>query len=417
MGLREDANAIIHEVIAGVLPDSSVKKALRESKLQDGKIVLIAAGKAAWQMANVAASQLGDRIDSGVVITKHGYSKGAIANFQIFETGHPVPDNNSFLAADAVIRAAGHLTAADTVLLFLSGGGSALFEKPLVSASELYGITRQLLASGADIVELNTIRKRLSAIKGGRFAQICAPARVHQIILSDIIGNPLDMIASGPACPDSSTCAQALEIAEKYKLQLSETAKRCLQQETPKYLDNVKTCVVGSVRELCSAAEKAAKKLGYEPITLTASLCCEAREAGIFLANIAQYYNSSEKSLAVLAGGETVVHLTGNGLGGRNQEMALAVAAGIDGLRETAFFSVGSDGTDGPTDAAGGYVDQDTARKLRQKGLSISRILADNDSYHGLMQCDGLIFTGATGTNVNDLSMLLIRREDAPAQQ
>lgn len=416
MGLREDADAIIREAISCVLPDFAVKEALYKSKLQDGKVVLIAAGKAAWQMANVAASQLRNRIDSGVVITKHGYSRGAIANFQIFETGHPVPDNNSFLAADAAIRAVSHLTAADTVLFLLSGGGSALFEKPLVSAAELDEITQQLLASGADIVEMNIIRKRLSAIKGGRFAKICAPARVNQIILSDIIGNPLDMIASGPACSDSSTCAQALEIAEKYNLKLTEKAWQCLRQETPKQLDNVTTCAVGSVQELCAAAERAVKKLGYEPITLTTSLSCEAREAGVFLSNIAQYYNSSQKSLAVLVGGETVVHLTGNGLGGRNQEMALAVAAGIEGLRETAFFSVGSDGTDGPTDAAGGYVDQDTAWKLRQKGLNIHRILADNDSYHGLMQCDGLIFTGATGTNVNDLSVLLIRRDDAPTE-
>lgn len=415
MSLREDAHAIIRDVITGTLPDSAIKDVLCKSVMRSGKIVLIAAGKAAWQMANVAADQLGDRIDSGVVITKYGYSKGPIADFQIFEAGHPVPDNNSFLATDAAIKAVSNLTAADTVLFFLSGGGSALFEKPLVSASELDEITHQLLASGADIIEMNMIRKRLSAVKGGRFAHMCSPAHVIQVILSDIIGDPLDMIASGPAYPDSSTCAQAWEIVKKYNLQLTDNVKRCLHQKTPKQLDGVETYVVGGIRELCEVAEKAVKRLGYEPIILTASLCCEAREAGVFLANIAQYYNSSKRSLAFLACGETVVHLTGSGMGGRNQEIALAAAAGIEDLQETAIFSVGTDGTDGPTDAAGGYVDQDTARNLRQKGVSISQILSNNDSYHGLMQCDGLIFTGATGTNVNDLSVLLIRRDSQTA--
>lgn len=410
MGLREDANTIIRTVIADVLPDAAVKKALREANLRSGRVVLIAAGKAAWQMAYAAAVELGHRIHSGVVITKYEHSKGPIANFKIYEAGHPVPDENSFRATEAAIHAVENLSSEDTVLFLLSGGGSALFEVPKVSAEELDSVTRQLLASGADIVEMNTIRKRLSRVKGGRFAQHCAPAHVVQIVLSDIIGDPLDMIASGPAYPDSSTCAQAVEIAEKYHLDLSAAGWECLREETPKTLDNVEAHVTGSVRELCASGERACRALGYEPIILTASLCCEAREAGTFFAGIAQYYNSSKKSLAFLAGGEMVVHLTGHGLGGRNQEMVLSAAAGIEGLRNTAIFSVGSDGTDGPTDAAGGFVDQDTARVLREKGLQISRILADNDAYHGLQQCNGLIYTGATGTNVNDLSVLLIRR-------
>jgi len=410
MGLREDANTIIRTVISDVLPNAAVKKALREANLRSGKVVLIAAGKAAWQMAYAAAVELGRRIDFGVVITKYEHSKGPIANFEIYEAGHPVPDENSFQATEAALHAVEGLTSEDTVLFLLSGGGSALFEVPKVSSEELDGVTRQLLASGADIVEMNTIRKRLSRVKGGRFAQHCAPAHVVQIVLSDIIGDPLDMIASGPAYPDSSTCAQAVEIAEKYHLDLSETGWECLSEETPKTLDNVEAHVTGSVRELCASGERACRALGYEPIILTTSLCCEAREAGTFFAGIAQYYNSSRKSLAFLAGGEMVVHLTGHGLGGRNQEMVLSAAAGIEGLRQTAIFSVGSDGTDGPTDAAGGFADQDTARVLREKGLQISRVLADNDAYHGLQQCNGLIFTGATGTNVNDLSVLLIRR-------
>ena len=204
------------------------------------------------------------------------------------------------------------------MLFLLSGGGSALFEAPLVPPAELQDITRQLLSCGADIVEMNTIRKRLSAVKGGRFARHCAPAKVFSIVLSDIIGDPLDMIASGPAYPDSSTCDDARAIAAKYGLHLSPAAARCLEEETPKALDNVDTVITGSVRELCAAAAGACRELGYEPVVLTDSLDCEAREAGAFLAAIARSHQDTGRSLAFLAGGETVVHLTGTGLGGRN---------------------------------------------------------------------------------------------------
>ena len=180
---------------------------------------LVAAGKAAWQMAGTAAELLGERIEAGVVVTKYGHSKGPIANFEIWEAGHPVPDENSFRGAQAAIDLVKDLTEEDTVLFLVSGGGSALFEKPLVPAEELADVTRQLLACGADIVEINTLRKRLSAVKGGKFAQLCAPAQVFSIVLSDILGDPLDMIASGPAYPDSSTAADAKAIVDVYKRQ------------------------------------------------------------------------------------------------------------------------------------------------------------------------------------------------------
>ena len=302
------------------------------------------------------------------------------------------------------------LTAEDTVLFLLSGGGSALFESPLVPAEEMADVTKQLLACGADIVEMNTLRKRLSAVKGGRFAERCLPAKVFSIVLSDILGDPLDMIASGPAYPDSSTCAQALEVVRKYGLRLSDRALELLAQETPKTLTNVETHITGSVRQLCASAEQTARALGYTPVILTASLRCTARDAGSFLASIAQCHQDSKASLAYIAGGETVVHLTGHGLGGRNQEIALSAAQEIAGLRDTAVFSFGSDGTDGPTDAAGGYCDGDTCAALAAKGISIPDVLQDNDAYHALQACGGLILTGPTGTNVNDLSVLLIRR-------
>ena len=404
--LHSDAQAIIRRSIQAVLPDEAVRRAL-QGRTFSGKVVLVAAGKAAWQMAKAARQVV--QADRGVVVTKYDHVGGPIEGIECYEAGHPVPDENSFRATRAALAAVEGLTEGDTVLFLLSGGGSALFESPFVSGEELQDITGQLLACGADIVEMNTIRKRLSAVKGGRFAQRCAPAKVFSIVLSDILGDPLDMIASGPACADTSTCEDARRIAEKYNLRLSDQARSLLQQETPKELDNVETVVTGSVRELCTAAAACCRELGYEPIMLTDRLCCEAREAGSFLASIARTHAESGKNLAVLAGGETVVHLTGKGLGGRNQELALAAAEGIAGLENVLVFSLGSDGTDGPTDAAGGITDGATKAALAEKGLAIHEVLAENDAYHALKAVNGLIFTGATGTNVNDISAVLIR--------
>ena len=410
MSIRTDAQEIIQQALHACLPDQAVRKALAGKEFGAGKVYLVAIGKAAWQMASCGAQLLGDRLEAGVVVTKHDHSQGEIPRCTIIEGGHPVPDEGSFRGTQAAMDLVRDLKPEDTVVFLVSGGGSALFECPLIPAEELMALTNELLACGADIVEMNTIRKRLSAVKGGRFAQLCAPAQVYSIVLSDILGDPLDMIASGPAYPDQSTCAQALAIAEKYHLHLSPKAMELLGQETPKALDNVETVITGSVRELCSAAAAASRDLGYEPVLLTDSLDCEAREAGSFLAAVARAHQDADRSLAFLAGGETVVHLTGSGLGGRNQELALSAAAGIDGLRDTAVFSVGSDGTDGPTDAAGGFVTGETRRALAQKGVRIFQVLRDNDAYHALAACDGLLITGATGTNVNDVAVVLIRR-------
>lgn len=405
--LRFHADQIVKEAIAAVQPDAAVERALKNMEFQ-GRVLLVAAGKAAWQMAKAASGCLGERIEKGVVVTKYGHVMGSIANFDCYEAGHPVPDENSFRGTQAALDLVSGLTEKDTVLFLLSGGGSALFEKPLVTGEELKDITRQLLACGADIVEINTIRKRLSAVKGGKFARSCSPARVEAVILSDILGDPLDMIASGPASPDRSTSEEAIRICEKYRLNMSTEARALLCTETPKSLDNVRTQVNGSVRELCRAAADSCRKLGYEPVLLTDQLCCQAREAGSFLASVLRTHADDDRSLAFIAGGETVVKLTGDGLGGRNQEIALAAAEGISGMRGAAVFSVGSDGTDGPTDAAGGYADGDTKKELQEAGLGIDAILADNDAYHALQKTGGLIITGPTGTNVNDVAVALL---------
>ncbi len=408
--LRQHADEIIRDAIAAVQPDAAVQRALAGKRFP-GRVLLVAAVKAAWQMAKAAYDFLGDTIETGVVVTKYGHVMGPIANFDCYEAGHPVPDENSFRGTKAALDLVDDLKPEDTVLFLLSGGGSALFEKPLISPAELQDITGQLLACGADIVEINTIRKRLSAVKGGRFAQICAPAQVEAVILSDILGDPLDMIASGPACPDSSTDQDAKNIVRKYGLRLSEEARGLLDIETPKYLDNVETQINGSVRELCAAAAKTCRKLGYTPVILTDQLCCQAREAGSFLASILKTHHGDGANFAYIAGGETVVRLTGKGKGGRNQEIALAAALGIDGLKNVAVFSVGSDGTDGPTDAAGGYADSDTCGELKALGISVDDVLQDNDAYHALEKTGGLIFTGPTGTNVNDVAVALLRGE------
>lgn len=405
--LRKDAETIIADSIREVQPDSAVIRALKEMTL-NGKIKLVATGKAAWQMAKAASNYLGERLEQGIVITKYGHVRGELPRIRCCEAGHPVPDEGSFDAARKALALTENLTKDDTVLFLLSGGGSALFELPLIPAEELQDVTRQLLACGADIVEINTLRKRLSAVKGGRFAQHCAPAKVFSIILSDILGDPPDMIASGPTCPDSSTCADAMEIVRRYDLSLREETKQLLMVETPKALANAQWMITGSVRELCDAAARSCRKLGYEPFFLTDRLCCQAREAGSVMASILRTHAGDGKKLAFLAGGETVVRLTGSGKGGRNQELALAAAEGISGLSNAALFSVGSDGTDGPTDAAGGFVDGATRQRLLEKGIHIDQVLLNNDAYHALQRTDGLIFTGPTGTNVNDVTVGLV---------
>ena len=408
-GLRLDAEKIARGAIAAVSPEAAVRRALAGRGFS-GKLYLVSVGKAGWKMAQVAVSCLEQPIEKGIVVTKYGHVEQPIPGIACYEAGHPVPDENTFRATQAVLDMTADLSSEDTVLFLLSGGGSALFEKPLVESQELQRITNQLLASGADIVEMNTIRKRLSAVKGGRFARWCAPAKVEAIVLSDILGDPLDMIASGPAAPDSSTCADALAIVKKYDLNLSGKALSLLRQETPKELNNVSTQIIGSVRQLCGAAGRLAEELGYEPVLLTDHLDCEAKEAGAFLADILKTHARDGRKIAFLAGGETVVHLHGNGLGGRNQELALAAAAGIQGLSNVCVISVGSDGTDGPTDAAGGYVDGDTVRALAEQGMTVADVLAKNDAYHGLKAAGGLIVTGPTGTNVNDVAIALIDR-------
>lgn len=409
MSIYTDAQEIIHSALEACLPDQAVRRALEGKEFGSGRVFLVALGKAAWQMARCAAELLGPRLERGVVVTKHGHSQGDIPRCQIFEGGHPVPDEGSFRGTRAAMELVQDLTPQDTVVLLVSGGGSALFESPLIPAEELAQLTGALLACGADIVEMNTVRKRLSAVKGGRFAQLCAPAQVYSIVLSDILGDPLDMIASGPAYPDRSTCAQARAIAEKYQLPLSEQARALLDRETPKELDNVETVITGSVRSSAPPPPLSASGWAMRPISsLTSSAARPGRQAPSwppspaptgrrgapwpFWREAKRWSFSPERAWAAAI-----------------RSWPCLPAEGISGMENALIFSLGSDGTDGPTDAAGGIVDGQTQGKLAQAGLTIHQVLADNDAYHALEKVDGLIRTGPTGTNVNDVAVVLLK--------
>ena len=414
--MKNDAKKIILDAIQASLPDEAVKKAICHKNFKlEGKVIVIAVGKAAWNMAKAAAENLSHKIDIGIVLTKYNHAQGEIPGFTILEAGHPLPDENTIRGTKIIIDAVRNLTEKDTVFFLVSGGGSALFEKPAgaLSLADFLNITDQMLKCGADIVEMNTVRKHLSAVKGGRFAALCAPAQVHCIALSDILGDRPDAIASGPACADSSTSADAFAVVEKYGLHITAEMQAELAKETPKVLSNVTMEITGSVTQLCADAAKSAKALGYTPLILTNMLDCEAKEAGKFLAAIAKTIRKDGLPLkppcAIICGGETVVHITGTGKGGRNQELALSAAESISGMENIVIAAAGSDGTDGPTDAAGGIVDGNTKNRLAEKGISIPAILKENNSNFALAEADALLVTGATGTNVNDLYLLLCK--------
>jgi len=395
--LYKNAIEIINYSINKVLPNIAVKNALKNFKKPLGKTIMIAIGKAAYTMAKETINHI--NIDEGLVITKYNHSKAPLKNTKIIEAGHPLLDNNSLLAGDAAIKMCQNLTKDDVVIFLVSGGGSSLFESPLISLEELIDINNQLLKCGANIREINTIRKRFSKVKGGKFANLCFPAKVFNIILSDIINDPLDMIASGPTYIDNSTCQNALEIVNKYELSLSSKAMELLNKETIKKLDNIETYITGNNEELKQAANKKAKELGYKVYYLDKPFICDVKDASIQLINEIEKHKD-EHNIAIIAGGEIVVKIKGNGLGGRNQELALRCAQYLKD-KDACVFCIGSDGTDGPTDAAGGYVDNQTYKN------DLDDYLINNDSYHYLLNNGGLIITGPTGTNVCDLYCIL----------
>ncbi len=410
MPLRQDCDQVVAHTLSAVQPGPAVARALTGRSFSCGRLYLVAVGKAAWPMADAALKALSRPVNAGIVITKYGHSQGPLPGVKIYEAGHPVPDAAGLAATRQALALTEDLKPEDTVLLLLSGGGSALLEQPLLPLEQLQELTEQLLRSGAEIGEINQIRKRLSAVKGGRFAQHCAPAKVLTLALSDVLGDRPEMIASGPSWPDPAPPSAALSLAEKYHLRCSPQCLQLLGLPAVSQLSNTEYHIIGSVKQLCATASEKLQSLGYRCIFLTDCLSCQARDAGAYLAAIARSQQDLTRSTAYIAGGETVVRVTGHGKGGRNQELALSAALGIRGLRDTAVFSLGSDGTDGPTDAAGGFVTGESADTLYRLGTDPVAALAENNAYHALSRCGGLLFTGPTGTNVNDLSVLLIHR-------
>ena len=419
MNQRKEAEGIIQAVLEASNPEPLVAKAVAELPPCEGRTILLAVGKAAFAMALAALTTPGFTAHRAMIVTKYGHTNekqlSALPEsirtiLRIREAGHPISDANSYRAAEEAIAMAQNLTANDRVVLLLSGGGSALFEKPLLSADEMEDINQQLLSSGADIGEINTIRKRLSAVKGGRFAQLCAPAQVITIALSDVLSNAPDQIASGPACPDPTTCAEAKRIVKHYALNLSPQAQRLLDSETPTELPNASIQIIGGMTFARAAAASACAQYGYQVLLFQPHLTCQAREAGRFFGYLARKASRQGRKLALVAGGETVVNLgRQHGLGGRNQEMALAAALAIKDVPGVCIFSLGTDGTDGPTDAAGGMVDGDTVRRIAASGSTTAQdALNTHDAYHALKAAEGLLITGPTGTNVNDVCVALI---------
>lgn len=418
MKQRYESAKIIKAVLKASDPSLTVLRAVQALQPCAGRTLLLAVGKAAVKMAAAALRVPGFSMEQGLAVTKYGHSDPTVLAampeehrrlLRIREAGHPIADGNSYAAAEEAIAMVQGLCKEDRVLLLLSGGGSALFEKPLLPPEEMADINRQLLSCGAKISEINTIRKRLSRVKGGRFAELCAPAQVVTIALSDVLSDDPSSIASGPACPDPTTCAEAISIVERYGLQLGSRALSLLATETPKDLPNASIQVVGGMRIARAAAAGACEKLGYPVKVFIPALTGEAAAAGRFFGALARKARREKRTVAIVAGGETVVRL-GNehGLGGRNQEAALAAVPLLRGLCECCFFSLGTDGTDGPTDAAGGYADGQTARRLSTCGTAPADALRRHDAYHALQSVKGLLFTGPTGTNVNDICVLLV---------
>lgn len=407
--LRQDAKYIYENAIKDNLPDSAVRKAIDSLPNYSGRLILVSIGKAGYQMAKTASECLKNRIDSGIVITKYGHRGEDLPNIEICEASHPVLDESTLIATKKALRLTENLTKDDLVLFLVSGGGSALFEDISCPLEKMQALTSDLLRCGASIEEINTVRKHISNVKGGKFAQHCFPATVYGVVLSDVIGNRLDMIASGPACSDLTTVKEATDILEKYEISVDGDVLDLIKRETPKNIENAIHLISGSVSELCISAKRYAEVLGYKAEILHDNEQGESKDLGIILGNLAKKHANTDTPLAFIVGGETVVNVKGNGKGGRNQETALSASIVIRDIENVLVFSVGSDGTDGPTDAAGGIVDGYTYELIAMYGVSPEAMLEDNNAYNALMLANGLIMTGPTGTNVNDVAVVLIK--------
>ncbi|MGC9529750.1 MAG: glycerate kinase type-2 family protein [Candidatus Bipolaricaulaceae bacterium] len=440
--MRQQLQAVIQAALRAVEPARCVRRAAhraRDALLVDGRRYdlarlrrawVVGLGKAAPRMAVAVEEILGDRLAGGVVVTAAGCGVPT-QRVEVVEASHPVPDQRSLAAGRRIVDTVQGAGEEDLVVVLISGGGSALLTLPAhgVSLEDLQATGELLLRSGAGIQEVNAVRKHLSQVKGGQLARLAAPAQVVALILSDVPGDRLDAIASGPCVPDPTTFADAQRVLRRHGLwdQVPAAVRARLAAgvagrlpETPKPgdpdLGRVHTVVIGSGGVAAEAAREEGERLGYPGIILTTTLEGEAREVGRVVAALAREMARWGRPIPapglVVAAGETTVTVRGPGKGGRNQELALAAAAGIAGQPGVVIAAVGTDGRDGPTDAAGGVVDGGTAARIRGAGLEPWDCLAQNDAYTALSTAGDLLITGPTGTNVADLCIVLVGRED-----
>jgi hydroxypyruvate reductase len=436
--MREHALQIFQAGLQAVDPVEAINRHIKLEKnllIIGGKqfnlddydnILVVGAGKAGAPMAKAVEDLMENRISDGVIVVKDGHGL-SLKKVKVCEASHPVPDERGVQGTEEILSLVEKAGERDLVICLISGGGSALLIAPVqeISLEDKQDATKLLLACGATIHEFNTVRKHLSRAKGGRLAQMANPATITSLILSDVVGDDLDVIASGPTVPDSSTFKDAQQILEGYGIwgDLASSVRNHIEkgvsgqiEDTPKS-DNAaflqcSQVLVGTNLQALKAAGKAAERLGYRPLILSSKVEGEAREVAKFYSAIAREVLESsypmEPPVCVLAGGETTVTLQGDGLGGRNQEFALASALAIEGLDKVIVLSGGTDGTDGPTDAAGAIADGNTVARARESGLDPKNFLQRNDSYNFFQKLDDLVITGPTRTNVMDIYMLLV---------
>jgi hydroxypyruvate reductase len=438
--MRADSERIFRAALAAADPEEAILRSVKVNgavlEIGDARfpldrfrrILVVGAGKADAPMARALEQVLGDRISAGVIVVKEGHGL-PLARVEVREAAHPVPDGRGMAGTDAVLALAGEAGQDDLVLSLFSGGGSALLVGPAegLSLEDKQEVTRLLLACGATIHEINAVRKHLSRVKGGGLARAASPATVVSLILSDVVGDNLDAIASGPTVPDSSTFVQAAEVLRRYRIweQVPQGVRRRMEAglrgeipETPKPQDPVFRRshweLVGSNIRSLAAAKGEAERLGYGSLILGAGIEGETREVAKALAGVAlevlRTGNPIPPPACILSGGETTVTLRGDGKGGRNQEFALAAALALEGVAHVVVLSGGTDGTDGPTDAAGAVADGESAGRARSLGRIPQDHLERNDAYPLFHALGDLLMTGPTRTNVMDVRIMLVRR-------
>jgi hydroxypyruvate reductase len=441
--MKRTAKAIFSKALSAVDPSKILKERIRiegdrlSIKMQGDlekifdlktfhKIVLAGTGKASNSMARVVEELFGDRMTKGVITTKYGHLL-QLKQTQIIEAGHPIPDRKGYEGARKIQRLLKESGPSDLVIFLLSGGGSALLPSPAdgIELKEKQEVTQLLLDSGADIKEINTVRKHISRMKGGWVAKWAYPSTVIALILSDVVGDQLDVIGSGPTVPDPSTFEEAWEILKKYDLlnEMAPSIRKHLQsgkegkvEETPKpgeaVFEKVSNILIGSNILALREAKKEAESLGFNTLILSSSIEGETREASRFHTAVAKEVISSGNPIprpaCILSGGETTVTIKGNGLGGRNQEFALAGALEISGVEKVVLLSGGTDGTDGPTDASGALADHTTVHRAKTMGLNPKAHLENNDAYPFFQKLGDLLITGPTHTNVMDVRIILV---------